>query len=64
MDMSVVGGVMHEQTKTNTLEKVNISLMKTSNEQAEQQAAQILQSVAPDTSSPEGNKGHNVNTAV
>ena len=55
---------MREQAKTNTLEKVSVSLMKTSNEQAEQQATKLLESIAPDTSTPESNKGHNVNVAV
>ena len=64
MDMSVVGGVLSEQAKVSTLEKVNVSLLKTKNDQAEQQAAEILASVAPVAPSPEGNKGQNVNIAV
>lgn len=64
MDMSVVGGVLSEQAKVNTLEKVNVSLLKTKNEQAEQQAAEILASVAPVAPSTEGNKGQNINIAV
>ena len=61
MDMSVVGGVLSHQAKINTLEKVNVSLLKTANEQAEQQAAQIIESVAPVV---EGNKGQSVNISV
>ena len=61
MDMSVVGSVLTEQTKINTLEKVNVSLLKKSNQQAEQQATQLLESVAP---VPEGNKGHKIDTHV
>lgn len=64
MDISVVGSVMHEQAKTNTLEKVNVILTKKSNELAEQQTIKLLESVVPDTSMPESNKGHNVNVAV
>jgi len=47
MDMSVVGSVMSSQAKVSTLEAVNVSLLKTTNEQAEQQAVQLLESVAP-----------------
>lgn len=61
MDMSVVGTVLTEQTKINTLEKVNVGLLKKTNEQAEQQATQLLNSIAP---MPEGNKGHSVDTHV
>lgn len=59
--MNVVGSVLTEQTRVNTLEKVNIHLLKKSNQQAEQQTQQILESVAP---KPEGNKGHNVDITV
>lgn len=62
MDMSIVGGVLSEQAKITTLEKVNISLLKTANNQAEQQAMQLLESVAPAT--PEGSKGHNIDVSV
>lgn len=61
MDMNVVGNVLTEQTRVNTLEKVNIHLLKQANQQAEQQTQQILQSVAP---KPEGNKGHNIDISV
>lgn len=64
MDMSVVGGVMREQAKISTLEKVNVSLLKTTNDQAEQQAAKLLESITPVVPSAEGNKGQNVNIAV
>ena len=62
MDMSIVAGVLSEQAKVSTLEKVNVSLLKTANNQAEQQAAQLLESVVPAT--PEGSKGHNVDVSV
>jgi hypothetical protein len=64
MDVSVIGGMLSEQAKINTLEKVNVSLIKTQNDQAEQQVTQILESVAPDTTKPEGSKGNNINIAV
>ncbi len=61
MDMSVVGSVMSHQAKVSTLEKVNTSLLKSSNEQAEKQATQLLDSIAP---VPEGSKGHKVDVHV
>ena len=61
MDMSVLGSVLTEQTKTNTLEKVNISLLKKTNDQNELQATQLLESIPP---MPEGSKGHNIDTTV
>ncbi len=64
MDMSVVGGVMSNQAKVNTLEKVNVSLLKTANNQAEQQAAQLLESVAPVAPTPDGSKGQHINISV
>jgi len=60
MDLQAVGQAMNQQAKVNTLDKVNVSLVKTSNDQAEQQTMALLESVAP----AEGNKGQNVNTAV
>jgi hypothetical protein len=51
MDMSVVGSVMTQQAKVSTLEKVNTHLLKSNNEQLEQQTAQLIESVAPSTSS-------------
>ena len=64
MDMSIVGNVMHQQTKIATLEKVNISLLKTNNEQTEKQVKQLLDSVAVVPDSPIGNKGKNINIQV
>ena len=61
MDMSVVGSVLTEQTKINTLETVNVNLLKKSNNQAEQQPSQLLESIPP---MPEGNKGNNIDTHV
>ena len=62
--MSIVGNVMHQQTKIATLEKVNISLLKTNNEQTEKQVKQLLDSVAVVPDSPIGNKGKNINIQV
>lgn len=62
MDMSVVGSVMSNQAKVSTLEKVNTHLLKTNNEQVEQQTKQLLDSVAP-VISPDG-KGKHINISV
>ncbi|WP_354625648.1 putative motility protein [Psychromonas sp. MME2] len=62
MDMAVVGSVLTEQNRINTLEKVNINLLKTTNNQAEQQAAQLIDSIAP--VKPEGSKGHHIDVSV
>lgn len=61
MDIGVVAGVVREQSRVDTLTKVNVSLLKTTNEQAQQHAAQLINSI---TSLPEGNKGHHINTHV
>lgn len=62
MDMSVVGSVMSHQAKVSTLEKVNTYLLKTNNEQIEQQTMQLLESVAP-VESADG-KGKHINISV
>lgn len=64
MDLAAVGQMMNQQAKIDTLEKVNVSLIKDTNDQAEQQAAQLLESVAPNTTIVEGNKGKNINLSV
>jgi hypothetical protein len=61
MDMRVVGSVMTNHAKVSTLEKVNVHLLKTDNEQKEQQVMQLLESVAP---VPEGNKGKHIDLHV
>lgn len=61
MDMSVVGSVMSNHAKVSTLEKVNVHLLKTDNEQKQQQMTQLLESVAP---VPEGNKGKHIDVHV
>ena len=62
MDMKVVGSVMANHAKVSTLEKVNVHLMKSNNEQVEKQTMQLLDSVAP-VSSPDG-KGTRINISV
>jgi len=62
MDMSVVGSVLSNQAKVSTLETVNVSLLKTANEQAEQQAVQLLESVSPVVSSD--GKGQHIDIQV
>ncbi|WP_019614374.1 MULTISPECIES: hypothetical protein [Psychromonas] len=61
MDMSVVGGVMTQQAKISTLEKVNVSLLKTANKQAEEQTVKLLESVKP---APVGNLGKHIDIEV
>lgn len=62
MDMSVVGSVMTNQAKVSTLEKVNTHLLKSNNDQIEQQTKQLLDSVAP-VKSPDG-KGKFIDVQV
>ncbi|MCP5079747.1 MAG: hypothetical protein GY951_17050 [Psychromonas sp.] len=62
MDMSVVGSVMSNHAKVSTLEKVNVHLMKTNNEQTEKQTMQLVESVAP-VASPDG-KGKHIDITV
>ena len=64
MDLAAVGQMMNQQAKIETLEKVNVSLIKDTNDQARQQTTQLLESVAPTTSIVEGNKGKNINVSV
>lgn len=64
MDLSVVGQVMEQRATLDTLDKVNVSLLKKTNEQAQSQAIQLLESVVPDTTISEGSKGSQINTAV
>ncbi|NQZ83847.1 MAG: putative motility protein [Colwellia sp.] len=62
MSLSSVGAAMASQIQSNVLEKVNVSLLKTANNQAEQQTAQLLASVAPVVSSSSGSLGQHVDT--
>ena len=64
MSLSSVGAAMGNQAAMNTLDQVNISLVKKSNDMAEQQANQLLQSVAPtaQASSSGGSLGQHVDT--
>ena len=62
MSLSSVGAAMASQIQTNVLEKVNVSLLKTANNQVEQQTAQLLASVAPATSNSSSSLGQHVDT--
>jgi len=65
MDLSSVGAVMTAETNRQTLEKVNVSLLKQSNEQQEDLTKQLLQSVAPVQASNSGsNLGQHVDITV
>ncbi|WP_028865501.1 putative motility protein [Psychromonas aquimarina] len=64
MSLSSVGGAMGVQAQVNTLEQVNMSLIKTANNQAEQQVSQLLQSVSPTTSTSDDSRGQHVDIYV
>ena len=61
MDIRALGSVLSEQTKIETLDLVNMNLLKKNIEQTEQQAKQILESIPP---MPEGNKGNKIYVTV
>lgn len=61
MDIRALGRVLSEQTKIETLDLVNMNLLKKNIEQTEQQAKQILESIPP---MPEGNKGNKIDVTV
>lgn len=61
MNINVVASALTEQSRVDTLGKVNVSLLKKSHDQAEQHAAQLINAIAP---MPEGNKGHRIDTQV
>lgn len=64
MSLSSVGAAMGHQQAVSTLDQVNMSLIKKSNDMVEQQTAQLLQSVAPTStaSSSGGSLGQHVDT--
>ena len=65
MNLSSVGAVLSAETQRQTLEKVNVSLLKQSHEQQADITNQLLQSVAPvQASSPESNLGQHVDITV
>ena len=65
MDLSSVGAAMLAQTQSQTLEKVNVSLLKQSHNQQEDLANQLLQSIAPaQASSPDSSLGQHVDIMV
>jgi len=65
MNLSSVGAAMNVEAQKQTLEKVNVSLLKQSQDQQENMTAQLLQSVAPvQASSPESSLGQHVDIKV
>jgi hypothetical protein len=65
MNLSSVGAVLSAETQRQTLEKVNVSLLKQSNEQQADITNQLLQSVVPvQASSSESNLGQHVDITV
>lgn len=65
MNLSSVGAVMTAETNRQTLEKVNVSLLKQSHDQQEHLTSQLLQSVAPvQASSSDSNLGQHVDISV
>jgi hypothetical protein len=65
MNLSSVGAVLTSETQRQTLEKVNVNLLKQSHEQQEDLTSQLLQSVAPvQASSSDSNLGQHVDITV
>lgn len=65
MDLSSVGATLSAETQRQTLEKVNVSLLKQSQDQQEKITTQLLQSVTPaQASSPESALGQHVDIRV
>jgi len=66
MNLSSVGAVLSAETQRQTLEKVNVSLLKQSHEQQADITNQLLQSVAPpvQASSSGSNLGQHVDITV
>lgn len=65
MNLSSVGAVLTSETQRQTLEKVNVSLLKQSHEQQEDLTSQLLQSVAPTSASnSDSNLGQHVDIKV
>ncbi len=65
MDLSSVGATLSAETQRQTLEKVNVSLLKQSQDQQEKITTQLLQSVSPvQASSPESALGQHVDIRV
>lgn len=65
MNLSSVGAVYTAETQRQTLEKVNVSLLKQSQEQQADITNQLLQSVAPVQASSSGsNLGQHVDIKV
>ncbi len=65
MNLSSVGAALTAETQRQTLETVNVSLLKQSQEQQEQTVGKLLESVSPvQASSPESSLGQHVDIRV
>jgi len=65
MSLSSVGAAMGAQSQQQTLESVNVSLLKQSQNQQKELASELLQSVAPASApSPESSLGQHVDIRV
>lgn len=65
MDLSSVGAVLTSETQRQTLEKVNVSLLKQSHEQQESTTSALLESVTPvQASNPDSPVGQHVDITV
>ncbi len=65
MSLSSVGAAMGAQSQQQTLESVNVSLLKQSQNQQKELASELLQSVAPAPApSPESSLGQHVDIRV
>lgn len=65
MNLSSVGATLSAETQRQTLEKVNVSLLKQSQQQQEDTTTQLLQSVTPAPASSSGsNLGQHVDITV
>jgi len=65
MSLSSVGAAMGAQAQQQTLEAVNVNLLKQSQNQQKELTSQLLQSVAPaQASSPESALGQHVDIRV
>ncbi len=65
MDLSSVGATLTAETQRQTLEKVNVSLLKQSQDQQEKTIGQLLESVPPvQASSLESTLGQHVDIRI
>lgn len=65
MNLSSVGAVLTSETQRQTLEKVNVSLLKQSHDHQETMASELLQSVVPvQAVNPDSPLGQNIDIKV